>query len=184
MPKDNLSGKNLDHVNLSGTDLSESDLSNTSLRRSQLKGAKLHNANLAESDLRGAHLEHADLTGAHLERANLTGTDLRGVDLSRVASLEGARLGGARGVPDQTDAQVDDDQVISVRWDAEWPEPPLASVAEINRQIIESLRAASTEIEQLTGKDRRDAIDEVNHLRQRRDAMEAQLVRALMDETS
>lgn len=115
MPKDNLSGKNLDHVNLSGTNLSEADLSHASLRRSQLEGTKLQDANLADTDLRGAHLRHADLTGAHLEHADLSGADLTGVDLRRVASLEGATLAGARGVTDLPEVQVDDDRVVSVR---------------------------------------------------------------------
>lgn len=116
MPKDNLSGKNLDHVNLSGTNLSEADLSHASLRRSQLEGTKLQDANLADTDLRGAHLRHADLTGAHLEHADLSGADLTGVDLRRVASLEGSTMAGARGVTNLPEVQVNDqDRVVSVR---------------------------------------------------------------------
>lgn len=186
MPKDNLSGKKLDHVNLSGTNLSEADLSNASLRRSQLKGAKLHNANLADSDLRGAHLEHADLTGAHLEHADLSGADLTGVDLRTVASLEGANLTGARGIVDQPEVPTDGDRVVSVRWDGDQAEHLtvdrlLASVADLNLQIADSVRAVSTQHTQLVDNDWRDAIDAINRLRQRRDEMEAQLVRAFAE---
>jgi uncharacterized protein YjbI with pentapeptide repeats len=186
MPKDNLSGKKLDHVNLSGTNLSEADLSNASLRRSQLKGAKLHNANLADSDLRGAHLEHADLTGAHLEHADLSGADLTGVDLRTVASLEGANLTDARGIADQPEVHTDDDRVVSIRWDGDQSahlsvDRLLASVVDLNGQIADSVRAVSTQHKHLAGNDRRDAIAAITHLRQRRDELEARLVRAFAE---
>ncbi len=134
MPKDNLSGKKLDHMNLSGTNVSESDLSKASLRRSQLKGAKLHNANLADSDLRGAHLEHADLSGA----------DLRGVDLGRTASIEGAKLAGAKGVSPETVEQVADDRVMSVQWAEEAEEWTVRGRLQV-APMIQRLLAALTD---------------------------------------
>jgi len=126
MPKDDLSGKKLDHISLAGADLSEWDLSHASLRRSHLEGAKLQNANLAESDLHGAHLEHADLTGAILSHTNLTEADLHGVDLQRAATTEGAKLDGAKGVPPEVVEQVEADRVLSVRWEEEARDPGVA----------------------------------------------------------
>lgn len=85
MPKDDLSGKNLDNVSLPGEDMERSDLSNASLRHSNLKGAKLRDA---------------DVSGADLTGADLTGADLSGVDLSRAAQTEGVTLAGAIGLPE------------------------------------------------------------------------------------
>lgn len=119
MPKDNLSGEQLDQVNLTGSDLSDTDLSKASLRHSQLKRARLRNANLADSDLRGAHLEGADLTGANLRNADLSDADLRGVDLRRAGTVEGIKLAGAIGVPEDMVEQAATDQVVSVRWDTD-----------------------------------------------------------------
>ncbi len=95
MPKDDLSGKNLDNVSLSGEDMEQSDLSGASLRHASLKGARLRDANLAGSDLHDADLQNADLTGADLHDADLTDAHLEGVDLTRAASLE-----SATGLPD------------------------------------------------------------------------------------
>lgn len=123
MPKDQLTGTNLDHVSLSGSDLSDADLSRSSLRQSQLKGAKLRGANLSGSDLQGAHLEQADVTGADLSHADLTGASLQGVDLTQAASIDGIILTGAAGVPDElagtVAAQERDDTVLDVRWDTD-----------------------------------------------------------------
>ena len=184
MPKDNLSGRKLDHINLSGTNLSEADLSHASLRQSQLKGAKLQNANLADSDLRGAHLEHADLTGAHLEHADLSGADLTGVDLGRVASLEGATLAGTMGVTDLPEVKINDDRVVSVRWEGApsadtHVDRLLASVVELNGQMVESVQAVRSQRKDLTENEQRAAIEAIHHARQQRDEMEGEMIRVL-----
>lgn len=146
MPKDNLSGKKLDHVSLSGSDMSETDLSKSSLRRSHLKGANLQHANLSESDLHGAHLENADVTGADLHNADLSEADLHGVDLGRAASIEGIKLAGAQGLADDVTRAVSDqperapdDRVLNVRWGREpratAPSPSTQAQREQDRQL-------------------------------------------------
>lgn len=105
MPKDDLSGKNLDNVSLSGSDMEQANLSKSSLRHANLKGANLRDANLAGSTLRDAQLQDADLTGADLRDADLTGADLTGVDLRQAATTEGIILAGATGLPDDGTAQ-------------------------------------------------------------------------------
>lgn len=94
MPKDDLSGRKLDHVTLLGANLADSDLSKSSLRRSHFVGASSRNANLAESDLQNAHLDHADLAGAVLRNA-----DLRGTDPARAATTEGPHSRVPRACP-------------------------------------------------------------------------------------
>jgi uncharacterized protein YjbI with pentapeptide repeats len=123
MPKEDLSGRKLDHVSLAGADLTEANLSQTSLRCAHLEGAKLEKATLTESDLHGAYLTQADLTAADLRRADLTAADLRGVDLGRVAALDGARLDGAKGVPAEVAKQAarTADRVLGVDWVEEAP---------------------------------------------------------------
>lgn len=118
MPKEDLSGRNLDHVSLADADLSEADLSEASLRCAHLERAKLERASLAGSDLHGAYLTRADLTDADLRGADLTEADLRGTDLARAAALDGARLEGAKGVPPEVvkRAQQATDRVVGVRW--------------------------------------------------------------------
>lgn len=153
MPKDDLSGKKLDHVSLSGANLADSDLSKSSLRRSHLEGASLRNANLAESDLQGAHLDHADLTGAVLRNADLTEADLRGADLGRAATTEGAKLAGAKGVPPERAEQAADDQVMSVGWaeDAdEWGALDPLRLAPVMQRLLAALAdpAWTTELPQ------------------------------------
>lgn len=176
MPKENLSGKNLDHVNLSGTDMSGADMSHTSLRRSQLKGTKLHNADLAESDLRGAHLGHADVTGTNLRDADLSESDLRGVDLGRAASVAGANLARARGVPgDLANASAKPpEQLVGVGH-------ILEEVVELNRQILEAVRSLFDPRQRQpedAEAERRGAIERIHALRQRRDALENRLTRS------
>jgi hypothetical protein len=92
MPKDGLSGKNLDYVSLSGANMAETDLSHSSLRHARLTRSNLRGADLRDSDLHDAHLAQADVTDADLSGADLTGADLQGVDLDRAASLEGAKF--------------------------------------------------------------------------------------------
>lgn len=99
MPKDDLSGRKLDHVTLLGANLADSDLSKSSLRRSHFVGASSRNANLAESDLQNAHLDHADLAGAVLRNADLTEADLRGTDPARAATTEGPHSRVPRACP-------------------------------------------------------------------------------------
>lgn len=154
MPKDNLSGERLDQVSLTGSDLSDTDLSKASLRHSQLKRARLRNANLADSDLRGAHLEGADLTGANLRNADLSEADLRGVDLRRAGTVEGVKLAGAIGVPEDVVEQATTDQVVSVRWDTDTRGPNAGDghwIAPDVQRLLEALAkpawiAASPEI--------------------------------------
>ena len=100
MPKDGLSGKNLDHISLSGINMSDTDLSRSSLRRSKLQGADLTGANLQGSNLHDADLNGADVHGADLRGADLTGASLHGVNLDQAASIEGARFDDAQGLPD------------------------------------------------------------------------------------
>lgn len=173
MPKDNLSGKNLDHVNLSGTDMSDADMSHSSLRRSQLKGTKLNNADLAESDLRGAHLGHADVTGTNLRDADLSESDLRGVDLGRAASVEGAKLTGARGVSGElANAAGKSSEQLGVGH-------VLEEVVELNRQILEAVRSLFDPRQRENAEaERRGDIERIDALRQRRDALENRLTRS------
>jgi uncharacterized protein (TIGR02246 family) len=116
MPKDGLSGKNLDHISLSGTNMANADLSGSSLRRSQLRGTNLRGANLQGSDLHDAHLEQADVTGADLRGADLTGASLYGVNLDQSASIEGARFDDAQGLPDSQPLPKESESG-AVRWD-------------------------------------------------------------------
>ena len=173
MPKDDLSGKNLDNVDLSDTDMSGSDLSKASLRRAQFKGAKLQNANLAESDLHGAQLQHADPAGTDLRNADLSEADLRGVDLRRTASVDGARLSGAKGVPAELASAGGEPEQVRVGH-------VLEEVADLNRQIIGTVQSLSHLGKgggELTEHERRRVIDRIVELRQRRDHLEDRLIR-------
>lgn len=119
MPKDELSGKNLDNVNLSDSDLSASDFSNSSLRRAQLKHAKLQDADLSGTNLHGAQLNHADVTGADLGNADLTDASLTGVDLDRAANTAGITLAGATGLPEGMGERATNPAPTAPRWEGD-----------------------------------------------------------------
>jgi hypothetical protein len=125
MPKDDLSGKNLDHANLSDIDLSAADLSDASLRSAKLKRTNLQDADLSGSNLHGAQLDHADLAGADLSSADLTEASLTGVDLGQASDTTGITLTGATGLPQGEARRRDGDTPAQVPQSGRWIVPNL-----------------------------------------------------------
>jgi hypothetical protein len=192
MPKDDLSGKNLDSVSLSGDDMSESNLSRTSLRYSQLKGTRLRNTDLSESDLRGANLRRADVTGANLTNADLTDANVQGVDLESAGSLRGANLEGAVGVSGNLDLSLQGDvapDAAEERAAGEDIHQLIAAVAELNGEIAVLARALHVHQRSVregkagTENTGMPLIQTIHRLRHHRDELEVHLVNALSAET-
>lgn len=187
MPKDDLSGQNLDHGSFSDANMSDVDLSKSSLRQSQLKRTNLRNSNLTGSDLHGAHLEQADVTGANLRDTDLSDADLRGVDLSRAGSIEGVKLEGAKGVANDIANQVASDGVVNLRWQ-DSPAGPrsvndlLQAIADANLEILTAAqRERDRQATSPVPHDQVNALELIAQLQQRRDEMELRLVHAFQE---
>ncbi len=132
MPKDELAGKDLDHINLSGDTLADTDLSKSSLRHAWLQETNLEHANLEGSNLHGAQMKSENPTGANLRNTDLSNADLTGVDLGAASSIEGIKLDGAKGlVPPPTPGDPEPTTVLDAKTETRdsVPEAPDASFA-------------------------------------------------------
>lgn len=87
-------------INFVGVRLQSGDLVDAELQAANFEGAQLQGTNLCDAKLQGANLEGAQLQEARLEGARLDGAhleraQLQGLDMYRIASLDGAHWYGA-----------------------------------------------------------------------------------------